>query len=191
MFAIFEPYTVSFFGHRQINCALQLEKPLEQIISQLLLNKEYVEFLVGRDGAFDLLVSATVKRCKKKYGEHNSALVWVLPYSTAELRDNVDAFFRYYDEIEICEEAALRHYKSAFQVRNRRMVDRSDLVIFYVVRESGGAYQTMKYAERTGTTLINLGEIGSLSEKYRQNTSPIKLLSDDVEIGYNLGHRRL
>ena len=95
MFAILEPYTVSFFGHRQINSALQLEETLEQIISQLLQNKEYVEFLVGRDGAFDLLVSATVMRCKKKYGEHNSALVWVLPYSTAELRDNEDGFSRY------------------------------------------------------------------------------------------------
>ena len=160
MFPILEPYTVSFFGHRQISSALQLEETLERMISQLLQNKEYVEFLVGRDGAFDLLVSAVVKRCKKKYGEHNSALIWVLPYPTAELRDNEEAFSRSYDEIEICEEAALRHYKSAFQVRNRRMVDRSDLVVFYVVRKSGGAYQTMKYAERSGATLINLGQIG-------------------------------
>ena len=154
-----EPYTVSFFGHRKIEGALRLEETLEQMIFQLLQKKEYVEFLVGRDGAFDLLVSSVVKRCKKKYGEHNSALVWVLPYPTAELRDNEDAFSLYYDEIEICEDAAQCHYKAAFQVRNRRMVDRSDFVIFYVTRKSGGAYQTMKYAERTGVSLINLGHI--------------------------------
>lgn len=51
------------------------------------------------------------------------------------------------------------HYKAAFQIRNRSMVDRSGLVVFYVNRKSGGAYQTMAYAERTGVPLINLGQI--------------------------------
>ena len=129
------------------------------MISHLLWEKRYVEFLVGRNGAFDQLAASVVKRCKKRLGEQKSALVWVLPYPTAELRDNEDAFSRYYDEIEICEDAALCHYKSAFQVRNRRMVDRSNLGIFYVAQKSGGAYQTMKYAERTRVFLINLGQI--------------------------------
>ena len=36
------------------------------------------------------------------------------------------------------------------------MVDRSDLVVFFVERETGGAYQTMRYAEKNGKTIINL-----------------------------------
>jgi len=36
------------------------------------------------------------------------------------------------------------------------MVDRSDLVIFCVERNSGGAYQTMKYAMRQEKHIINL-----------------------------------
>lgn len=36
----------------------------------------------------------------------------------------------YYDEVELCTEAAEHHFKSAHQIRNRFMVDRSDLVVF-------------------------------------------------------------
>lgn len=156
MCRMLETYTVSFFGHRQIEGTLRLENALEEIICRLLQEKEYVEFLVGRDGEFDQLVSSTVKRCKRKMGDHNSALVWVLPYPTSEFKNNEDDYYNYYDEIEICEAAAGSHYKSAFQVRNRQMVDRSDLVVFYVERESGGAFQTMKYAKKNKVPSINL-----------------------------------
>lgn len=36
------------------------------------------------------------------------------------------------------------------------MVDRSDLVIFCVQHESGGTWQTMKYAMQRGVRYINL-----------------------------------
>ena len=39
----------------------------------------------------------------------------------------------YYNEIEISYTAAKAHPKSAFQMRNREMVDRADLVICYSV----------------------------------------------------------
>ena len=38
------------------------------------------------------------------------------------------------------------------------MVDRSDFVVFFVERNSGGAYQTMKYAEKQGKEIINLAD---------------------------------
>lgn len=151
-------FTVSFFGHRQLDNPFLIEEKLEKIIREYLLTKEYVEFLVGRDGEFDQLVSSTVRRCKRTIRDDNSALVLVLPYITAEYRDNEDSFHDYYDEIEICAESAEKHFKSAHQTRNRAMVDRSDMVIFYVERESGGAYTTMRYAKKSDTQLINLTE---------------------------------
>ena len=36
------------------------------------------------------------------------------------------------------------------------MVDRSNLVVFYVETSEGGAYQTMQYAIQQGKDLINL-----------------------------------
>ena len=55
-------YAVSFFGHRQIDNVFIIEQRLETLIRELLATKEYVEFLVGRDGEFDQLVSSTIRR---------------------------------------------------------------------------------------------------------------------------------
>ena len=149
-------FTVSFFGHRKIDNALKIESRLEHLIQTLLREHEYVEFLVGRDGEFDQLVSSTIHRCKREYRSDNSSHIWVLPYVTAEYRDNEESFRDYYDGIEVCEAGAGSHYKKAHQTRNRAMVDSSDLVVFCIQRGSGGAWQTMKYAKKQGKTYINL-----------------------------------
>ena len=151
-------YTVSFFGHRMIDNALEIENRLEQLIRTLFSEHEYVEFLVGRDGEFDQLVSSTIRRCKRMIRDDNSAHIWVLPYLTAAFRDNEESFRDYYDEIEICEAAAGCYYKNAHQTRNRAMVDRSDLVVFCIQHASGGAWQTMKYTKKQGKPCINLNE---------------------------------
>ena len=153
-----EVFTVSFFGHRMIDDVLEIENRLEQLIRTLLSEHEYVEFLVGRDGEFDQLVSSAIRRCKREYRSDNSSHIWVLPYLTAEYRDNKESFRDYYDEIEVCESAAGSHYKNAHQTRNRAMVDRSDLVVFCIQHASGGAWQTMKYAKKQGVLCINLNE---------------------------------
>ena len=151
-------FTVSFFGHRTIDNPFPLEQKLEDLIRDLLCSKEYVEFLIGRDGEFDQIVSSTVCRCKRSIRDDNSALVLVLPYATAEYLNNEQSFHDYYDEVEICAEAAERHFKSAHQIRNRSMVDRSDLVVFCVEHSSGGAYQTMQYAKKVNANIVNFKE---------------------------------
>ena len=152
-------YTVSFFGHRAVEDALQIEQRLEILIRRLLTEKSYVEFLVGRDGEFDQMVSSTIRRCKRTIRDDNSAHVWVLPYPTAEFRDNEEAYREYYDEIEICSGSAAGHFKSAYQTRNREMVDRSHLVVFCIQQVSGGAWQTMKYAVKHNKPYINLNNL--------------------------------
>ena len=153
-----EVFTVSFFGHRVVEEPLHIERRLEKLIRKLLKENEYVEFLVGRDGEFDQLVSSAIRRCKREYRSNNSAHIWVLSYLTAEFRDNEESFRDYYDEIEVCEAAAGSHYKNAHQTRNRAMVDRADLVVFCIQRESGGAWQTMKYAKKQGIPYINIAK---------------------------------
>ena len=132
------------------------EERVERQVRQLIEEHEFAEFLVGRDGDFDQIVSSAVIRAKKNIRDDNSALIWVLPYPTSELQNNDEEFHIFYDEIEIFEESSLAHPKSAFQIRNRSMVDRSDLVIFCVEHESGGAYQTFKYAQKQEKSIINL-----------------------------------
>lgn len=149
-------YTVSFFGHRYVDNYRVAEERLEKIVRHLIDSHEYVELLVGRDGDFDQIVSSTIIRAKKNIRDDNSTHVWVLPYVTADYNDNYDDYLKYYDEIEVCEEASSAHPKAAFQIRNRSMVDRSDLVVFNVDHKSGGAYQTLLYARKQEKKIINI-----------------------------------
>ena len=149
-------YTVSFFGHREIENSLEVERKLEAIITELIKTKKYIEFLVGREGEFDILAASVVRRVKKQMDYGNSSLIWVLPYTRAEYRDNEKEDLDYYDDIEICEQSAKSHYKSAMQIRNKSMVDRSDLMICCIQRKSGGAYKTVRYALKRGINIYYL-----------------------------------
>lgn len=149
-------YTVAFFGHRYIGNSFQIDDLLDEIIAKLIHEKEYVEFLVGRNGDFDRIVSSAVRRAKKMYWDGNNFFVLVLPYPTAEYQNNIRYFEEYYDEIEICQASAGAHFKSAIQIRNREMVDRADLVVCFIDHKSGGAYQTIQYAQKQNKKIINL-----------------------------------
>ncbi len=149
-------FTAAFFGHRHIDNPFKIDERLEEQIRCLLREKEYVDFIVGRSGEFDQFASSAVLHVRKAVGEHNSSLTLVLPYATAEYLNNVQSFEKYYDEIEICHESAKAHFKSAIQMRNRKMVDRADLIICCIEHESGGAYQTIQYAQKQNKTIINL-----------------------------------
>ena len=152
-------YTVSFFGHRCVDNFPLAESGAMELIKNLIYSKEYVEFLVGRDGDFDQIISSAVRYAKREYFSANSSLVWVMPYSKLDYCLNQKEYGEYYDEIEVCERSASAYYKAAYQIRNREMVDRSHLCVFYVNKESGGAYQTMKYAEKKSKPIINLAAI--------------------------------
>lgn len=123
--------TVSFFGHRYIDKIRIIADRLDELIRSLLTEHEYVEFLVGKDGDFDQIVSSAVKRAKQNYRDDNSALVWCLLYPTAALNLNMQSYRAYYDEINVYNPDENIHLKAAHQARNRDMVDRSDLVVFY------------------------------------------------------------
>ena len=144
-------YTVTFFGHRYVDNMLKIEEKLEPILKELINQKEYVEF--------DQIVSSAIRKAKERYDYGNVSHILVLPYERADYRDNKDSFEDYYDEVQISSSAAAAHPKAAIGVRNRAMIDRSDLVICYVEKKNGGAYNAMKYAESIGKKVINLIDV--------------------------------
>lgn len=135
-------YRVSFIGHREVNDSLYIEEQVYNIVSDLIRTKEYVEFYVGRNGEFDILVASIIKRAKREIGTHNSSLILVIPYLIA----NMDAYEKYYDEIEYPSELHKVHYKSAITKRNEWFVENSDMLIAYIIRNQGGAAQCLKKA---------------------------------------------
>lgn len=147
-------YTVSFFGHRMIENISTIEKRLTEIIKNLIENKVYIKFLFGNDGEFDWLVSSVISRVT--YGHYNSYTVLVLPYMKAGYRDHKENYLMFYNEVEICDESSKAYFKKAFEIRNRNMVDRSDLVICCIQHKNGGAYKTIQYA-KNHCPVINIG----------------------------------
>ena len=151
-----EIFTVAFFGHRYVDNVFEIERRLEEQIRLLMNEHEYVDFLVGRNGEFDQLVSSTVRRTKRVYRDDNSSLVLMLPYATAEYLNNQESYEDYYDEVEVSFATSKAHPKAAIQLRNREMVDRANLILCCIDHKSGGAYQTIRYAEKQGKKVINL-----------------------------------
>lgn len=151
-------FTVSFFGHRILHDWDTVEKGLEKIIWNIIECHDGVIFLVGRDGDFDHLVASTVRRLKHQTDRQDISLIWVMPYAKADFVRAPDAFYEYYDEIEICDKSASAHPKAAYSIRNRDMIDRSDLVIFYMGYRKGGTYQSYNYAIHNNKRYVNIYE---------------------------------
>ena len=119
---MFSVYTVCFFGHRQLDDFSLVEHKVETLIVRLLNEHEYVEFLVGREGEFDQLVTSAILRCRKRLDTANCSVTWVMPYLKADYVKNSDSYDNYYDSVEVCEQSANAHPKSAIQIRNRAMI---------------------------------------------------------------------
>lgn len=145
-------FTVSLFGHRKIDDLWRLNDQLATIIKELIQTKLYVAFLIGRNGEFDEYASSVIKHVQKEVGKENNDMTLVLPYTVADL----EYYKKYYDSIIIPESVYGVHPKSAITLKNRWMIEQSDLVIVYVAREKGGAYTAMKYAEKLNKNVINL-----------------------------------
>ena len=61
-----------------------------------------------------------------------------------------------YDEILIPAELDGVHPKAAIGLRNRWMVDRSDIVIAALHRDFGGAAEAVRYAEKRGKEVVRI-----------------------------------
>lgn len=137
-------FTVSLFGHREMNDLRRVNEQLAPIIKELIQTNLYVAFLVGRNGEFDEYAASVIKHVQKEIGTENNEITLVLPYTVAD----IEYYEKYYDGIVIPESVYGVYPKSAITLKNRWMIERSDLVIVYVERDKGGAYTAMKYAEK-------------------------------------------
>ena len=152
-----EPYRVSFIGHRQVEHFWNVEKQVDKIVRDLIRTKEFVEFYVGRNGEFDIMVASVIKRAQRDLGKANNTLILVVPYQIANLED----MEKFYDEVWYPDELYGVHYKSAITKRNEWFVNHSDLLVAYVIRESGGACECMKRAQQKGILVAQISGLES------------------------------
>lgn len=146
-------YRVSFIGHRQVEHFREIEEQLTKIVKELVRSKTFVEFYIGRNGEFDILAASVIKRVQENYGKANNTLILIIPYKIADF----EYMEKYYDEIWYQDELHGVHYKSAITKRNEWFVDHSDLLIAYVTKDYGGAYECMKKAQQKGVPVAQIG----------------------------------
>ena len=111
-------------------------------------------FYTGAMGDFDDLFSSAVRKAKRC--NPNIKLICVKPYMTQDINENGEYLYSLYDDIIIPTELTDVHYKAAITKRNQWIIQNSEMVIVYTVRNYGGAYKAMKYAQKNNKTIMDL-----------------------------------
>ena len=137
------------FGHRNVFENIE-DKLYTSVMSAAERGCEI--FYTGAMGEFDSLFSSAVRKAKKTYP--NIKLICVKPYFTNDINIDKDYYAALYDDIIIPDELAGIHPKAAIKARNRWMIDNSDIVLIYTVRNYGGAYEAKQYAQHENKAII-------------------------------------
>ena len=143
--------TACFTGHRKmpdyilprLNNAVMLE------IKRLYTTEHVYKFIVGGATGFDTMVLFELIKLKRKY--KNIFITLALPY----LPEN-----GHYSGLDKHVNINLvnngQYFNGCMQIRNRFMVDHSNICIAYLVNNTGGTAYTVNYAYRKNKPVINL-----------------------------------
>lgn len=139
------------FGHRNVfeNIGDRLDNAVESAIQQ-----GCEMFYTGAMGEFDYLFSSAVRKAKKNHPYIK--LICVKPYFTNDINTDRDYYNAMYDDVIIPPEIIGVHYKAAIKARNQWMIDNSDIVLIYTVRDYGGAYEAYRYAKRNEKEIMSI-----------------------------------
>ena len=134
--------TVTFFGHR--DTPKEIESALRLTLIDLIENKNATVFYVGNHGNFDAMVRCQLEDLSKTYPIKYYVVLAYMPNKNAEP-----------DEHSILPEgieSVPRRF--AINYRNKWMLNKSDIVVTYVTRPFGGAWEFKQMAQRQGKKLI-------------------------------------
>jgi len=133
----------TFIGHQDLENS-DVQEWLFQQITQLIEQGTHT-FYFGGYGKFDIMAAKVVKNLKMQLPDIQ--LVLVLPYLDKKWDTDL------YDEslYPLIEKVPKR---LAILKRNKWMIDASDIVIAYVIRNRGGAFTSLKFARRRKKVVI-------------------------------------
>ena len=140
--------TVTFFGHK--DTPKEIETTLRATLVDLIENHGATEFYVGNNGNFDTMVHRQLEELSQVYPITYSVVLAYLPTKKSEYEDHSNTILP--EGIETVPK------RFAISYRNKWMVEQSDIVVTYVARTYGGAWQFKAMAERQGKTVIELNK---------------------------------
>ena len=136
----------TFFGHK--DTPKEIEPTLRSTLIDLIENKNVTVFYVGNNGNFDTMVRHQLEDLSHIYPITYSIVLAYLPTEKNKYDDLTNTI--YPEGIETIPK------RFAISYRNKWMVEQSDIVITYVARTYGGAWQFKAMAERQGKMVIEL-----------------------------------
>lgn len=136
---------ISFFGHR--DCPYSIYPRLVKTVESLVLQNDKITFLIGEEGVFDSLALKAVKEISEMYAYVEYYIV--LAYYKED-KPNEPSLYP--------EEVAMSLPKFSISTRNKWIIEKSDLVITYVMRDWGGAYKSKNRAIKKGKCVVELYE---------------------------------
>ena len=140
--------TVTFFGHK--DTPKEIEPTLRTTLVDLIENHGATEFYVGNNGNFDAMVRRQFENLSQTYSITYNIVLAYIPTKKSEYDDYTNTILP--EGIETIPK------RFAISYRNKWMVEQSDIVITYVARTYGGAWQFKGMAERQRKTVIELSE---------------------------------
>ena len=136
--------TVTFFGHR--DTPKETEPALRLTLINLIENKNATVFYVGNHGNFDTMVRRQLEDLSKIYPIKYCIVLAYMPSKN----DEPDEHTILPEGIETVPR------RFAINYRNKWMLNKSDIVVTYVTRIFGGAWEFQQMAKKQRKTIISL-----------------------------------
>ena len=136
--------TCTFFGHR--DTPKETEPALRLTLIDLIENKNATVFYVGNHGNFDAMVRRQLEDLSKTYPIEYYVVLAYMPSKN----DKSDEHSILPEGIETVPR------RFAINYRNKWMLNKSDIVVTYVTRSFGGAWEFKQMANSKEKLLIDL-----------------------------------
>lgn len=145
--------SVAVTGHRTVESLN--EQKLEEVFKQLI-KKGYNRYLVGMAVGFDSICFRILEKLREK---SDIKIIACIPckdqakYFTESQKAEYERMVKSADEKRIFSE---KYTSYCMHRRNCYMVDKSNVIVAYLRKSFGGTYNTVKYAEKQGKTIVHV-----------------------------------
>ena len=147
-----------FTGHRNIPEAEyeRVSAKLAEVIEELHC-RSVTDFYAGGALGFDLIASVTLLNLKNRFPDITLTLCLPCRDHMAKWKEaDAKLFCRVMKRADRIRYVSESYTPFCMHARNRYLVDNADICVCYLSRTSGGTYNTVRYAEKKGLSIINL-----------------------------------
>lgn len=153
------PLSCAFTGHRNAEYLNAVQEPVSGNLHAALnslLDEGVTEFYCGMAQGFDLMAASELLTFR---GYYDFRLIAVKPCAdqsdtfTSKNKKLYDEILRQCDDVVVLSE---NYYKGCMQARDRYMVDKSDILLCFLRKSSGGTYYTVQYAKKKGKRIVEI-----------------------------------